>query len=131
MKTYSIDNHTYAIHATSEQGGVWMVHFLWGKKDFRIFLERAGSSSAEAALPGTLHSEATGNLSVSRFQYLYNFEWYEYDRVSGHGLALEEVRWMRGKTRRYVELPQGFLDAAIELARREFGLARAHQGTAA
>lgn len=130
MKTYSIGNETYAIFQTSDQGGVWMVHFFWGKKDFRLYLERASSGVGKGG-GTTLTSEATGPVAVSRLQYLYNFEWYEYDRVSGHGLHLEEVRWLRGKTKRYLELPHNFMDASLELACHEFGLVRQEQGSAA
>lgn len=131
MQTHTIGTDTYAIFDKSDNGGVWMVQFLWGKKDFRIYLERAGSTQSERRLPGLLNSETTGDLAVSRMQYLYNYDWYEYDRVCGHGLAMEEIRWVRGNTKRYLELPKDFLDTAIEITCREFGLNRLEQGSAA
>ena len=73
MQTHTIGTDTYAIFDKSDNGGVWMVQFLWGKKDFRIYLERAGSTPSEKHLPGLLNSESTGNhsaLKLARFKEL-------------------------------------------------------------
>jgi hypothetical protein len=121
VKTHTLGNQTFAIFDTSEKGGVWMVHFIWGKKDFRIFLGRTGSVSVGSA---RLASKAAGEVVVTRLQYLHNFEWFEYVRVGDHGLASEKVLFRRDSTSRYVELPKDFYDIAVELACREFGLER-------
>ena len=122
MNTHTIGNQTFAIFQREEKGGVWMLQFIWGKKDFRIYLGRS-SDGGNAALDGPkLHSEAAGDVVVTRLQYLYAFEWYDYVKVGGHGLANEEVCWRKGKTTRYVELPKNFFDIAVELACLEFGL---------
>ena len=124
MKTHKLNNETYAIFQTTEKGGLWMVHFIWGKKDFRIYLERHPPGSPPPARGPVLHSERTGPVRVERLQYLYNFEWYDYDRLGGHGLNHDEVRWKRGGETRYVELPKDFFDAAVYVACQEFGLER-------
>ncbi len=124
LKTHHIGNNTYAIFAKEERGGVWMLQFIWGKKDFRIYLGRLGDGQNAQHKGPLLHSERDGELTVTRLQYLNAFEWYDYVKVAGHGLANEEVLWRKGNQRRYVELPRNFFDHAVALACREFGLER-------
>ncbi len=127
MTTHTIGNNNFSIFAKEEKGGVWMLQFLWGKKDFRIFLGRKSDGSESHFKAPALHSEEHGALVVTRLQYLNAFEWYDFLRVAGHGLAAEEVGWRHGNKTRYVELPKDFVDIAVELACREFGLKRADQ----
>ncbi len=125
MTTHTIGNNTFAVFSKEEKGGVWMLHFLWGKKDFRIYLGRkADMSGGKPPATLVLDSEEHGEVLVTRLQYLNAFEWYEFVKIAGHGLAMEEVCWAHGNLRRYVELPKGFRDTAVELACREFGLTR-------
>ena len=107
-----------------------MLQFLWGKKDFRIYLGRNRERPGTEAPGPVLRSESHGDLRVTRLQYLNAFEWYDYRKVAGHGLAFEEVCWERGKARRYVELPKDFFETAVELACREFGLQRVDEQAA-
>ena len=125
MKTHTHGNNTFAIFNAEEKGGVWLLQFIWGKKDFRLYLGRSADGENAKLQGPALHSETHGDLVVSRLQYLNAFEWYDYHKVSGHGLANEEVCWRKGKTLRTVELPRDFLDIALALACREFGLRRA------
>lgn len=120
MKTQTFGNQSFAIFDTSDKGGVWMVQFIWGKKDFRIYLGRAGSVSVGPARLKSRNEE----IVVTRLQYLYNFDWHEYVGVGDHGLASEKVQFRSDGARRYVELPKDFYDIAVEIACREFGLQR-------
>ncbi|MBI4081243.1 MAG: hypothetical protein HY423_01400 [Candidatus Lambdaproteobacteria bacterium] len=129
VNVHKFGTETFAIFQTVAKGGIWMVHFIWGKKDFRAYLERVTSSAAEAGHgpPGrgvVLVSPEGERVGMSRLQYLYDFEWFEFDKVGGHGLAHDEVRWQRGKDVRYVELPKDFVETALELACREFRMVR-------
>jgi hypothetical protein len=121
VKTHTFGNQTFAIFETADKGGVWMVQFIWGKKDFRIYLGREGSVSVG---PAKLKSKAKEEIVVTRLQYLYNFEWHEFVRVADHGLASEKVLFKREATHRYVELPKDFYDIAVEICCLEFGLTR-------
>ena len=121
MKTHTIGNQTFAIFETSDKGGVWMIQFIWGKKDFRIYLGRGGSASVG---PARLATAAKEEAVVTRLQYLNNFEWSEFVRVADHGLASEKVQFRKDNAIRYVELPKDFYDIAVELACREFGMTR-------
>ena len=124
MNTHTIGVNTFAIFEKVEKGGVWMLQFIWGKKDFRVYLGRSADGDNAKLHGPVLHSEQHGDVVVTRLQYLYAFEWYDYHKVAGHGLANEEVAWRKGKSVRYVELPKDFLDIAVELACREFGMER-------
>ncbi len=124
MNTHTIANNTYAVFDKADKGSLLMLHFIWGKKDFRIFLERQNASSGKGAHQAVLQSKSSGEYVLSRLQYLYDFEWFDYEGVTGHGLSMEEVRWRREKGVRYLELPQHFYEVAVELACREFGLKR-------
>ena len=69
-------------------------------------------------------SKRDGDYVLSRLQYLYGYEWYDFDKGCGHGLAHDEVRWKKGGAIRYVELPQHFYEVDAEIAGREFELQR-------
>ena len=125
MTRYTLGNETFAIFQKTEKGRVWMLHFLWGKKDFRIFL---GDKNETQGVHGVeLSRDDNTTLVVSRLEYLNAFEWFQYDAVTGHGIAKEEIRWKRERQKRYLELPKGFFESAVELACREFKLKRADQ----
>lgn len=123
MKTYTIGNQVFAIFDSSEKGGVWMVQFIWGKKDFRIYLSRR-STAASSVGHAALKSAAGEELVVGRLQYLYEFEWYDYVKVVEHGLANEKILFRKERASRYVELPRNFYDIAVEITCRVFGLER-------
>ena len=124
MKTKAIGTDTYSIFEKSEKGNLLMLHFLWGKKDFRIFLEPAKTASGDKKTHTVLLKEGSSEIVLTRLQYLYQYEWYEYQKVSGHGLAHDEIQWIKGSALRYLELPQHFYEVAVELACREFKLIR-------
>lgn len=126
MKTHRFENETFFVFETRQDRDQWLVQFIWGKKDFRIHLRpgaATGASSGAHGLPVVL-SPAGEPIQVVALQYLNNYEWYNFDGISGHGLSHEEVRWKHGKARRYVELPKDFLETAVAIACREFGLER-------
>ncbi|MDH4247334.1 MAG: hypothetical protein OEW39_05915 [Deltaproteobacteria bacterium] len=125
LTRHTIENESYAIFQKTEKGRVWMLQFLWGKKDFRVFL--GDKNEATGILPIELTSESRGSLVVVRLEYLNAFEWFQFDGVTGHGIAKEEIRWKRDRQTRYLELPKNFSEVAVELACREFGLQRAGQ----
>lgn len=130
MVTHTIGVNTFAIFEKEQKGGVWMVHFLWGKKDFRIYLGRKIDGAHQNYDGPILFSPEKEVVTVTKLQYLNSFEWYDFLKVAGHGLANEEVCWTLGKQRRYVELPKGFFDIAVALACLEFGLERQPQQVA-
>ena len=41
MKNHTAGGNTFGIFDKEEKGGVGMLHFIWGKKDFRIYLGRS------------------------------------------------------------------------------------------
>ena len=122
MKTHRFDIENFFVFETRQEGDAWMVQFMWGKKDFRVNLRPDGSTGT-AALARVQAPDGRA-LQVTALQYLNNFEWYDYDGVSGHGLRHDEVRWKRGKQKRYVELPKDFFDTAVSIACKEFSLER-------
>ena len=124
MNTHTIGTDTFGIFEKSDKGSLLILHFLWGKKDFRIFLERKAAAAKNKGELAILRGKTGGEYALTQLQYLYDFEWYDYDEVSGHGLAHDEVRWTHGGAVRYVELPLRFYDVAAELACREFRMSR-------
>lgn len=122
MDVHTIGNNTFAVFTKEEKGGVWMLQFFWGKKDFRIYLSRQKGGKKSNAHGTLLRSEKHRDIAVTNLQYLNAFEWYDYQGVAGHGLAYEETRWIKAGKRRYVELPKDFFDLSVELACRVFQL---------
>lgn len=122
QKTYKFGIESYHVFATRQERHGWMVHFVWGKKDFRIWLDHA---HGEGEQPGPVLESPDGErFVVRRLQYLNQFEWYDFDDVVGHGLHHDEVRWRKGRLKRYVELPGDFYDTAAAVACKVFGLER-------
>ena len=124
VDTHTIETDTFAIFEKSEKGNLLMVYFIWGKKDFRIFLEKKGSVGSSDSASPEIHSSKSGTYQLARLEYLFQYEWYTYDKVAGHGLAHDEVRWIKGGAARYLELPSHFLEKALELVCREFNMKR-------
>ncbi len=124
MATQTIGVNVFAIFEKEEKGGVWALHFIWGKKDFKIYLGRKIDGAKPEYHGPVLLAGNKEEVIVSKLQYLNTFEWYDFQGVAGHGLANEEVCWTLGDKKRYLELPKGFHDVAVELACREFGLER-------
>ena len=122
MDVHTIDNNTFAVFAKEEKGGVWMLQYFWGKKDFRIYLSRQKGGKKSNKPGPLLHSEKHGDVGVTNLQYLNAFEWHDYQGVAGHGLANEETCWVKAGKRRYVELPKDFYNLSVELACRVFEL---------
>ena len=128
MKTYTIGNQVFAIFDSSDKGGIWSLQFIWGKKDFRVNLSRRATAPATVG-HAVMASSAGEEVVMSRFQYLYNFEWFDFVEVADHGLASEKIRFRREKITRYVELPKDFYDIAVELACTVFSLKRTDRKT--
>ncbi len=123
MKTHTIGNQVFAVFDRSDKGGIWMVQFIWGKKDFRIYLSRRNTTSHTIG-HAVLKSGGGEDLVVGRLQYLYNFDWYDFDKVADHGLASEKLLFRKERDSRYVELPKDFYDIAVAITCLEFGLDR-------
>ena len=123
MKTHTLETDSYAIFDRQDKGNLLMLHFLWGKKDFRVFLEREGSSVAKVPRV-ILESQESGEYLVTRLQYMFEYEWYDYAGLGGHGLAHDEVRWQLERRTRYLELPQHFFERSVDLVCIEFSLRR-------
>ncbi len=121
VQTIGIQN--FSIFSTSQQQGLWRLHFIWGKKDFCLFLQPQESVRQSNSL-AVLGNNDKLLLTVTRLQYLRGFQWYDYHKVSLHNLAYEEICWKLEGLKHYVELPKDFLDMAIELACRAFDLRR-------
>jgi hypothetical protein len=124
LRSHPFGNENFLVFEARQEPGQWMVQFIWGKKDFRIYLQ-PGPAPAPGGhgLPVVL-SPSGEPVTVTALQYLNNYEWYDFDAATGHGLSHDEVRWTRGKAKRYVELPKDFLDIAVAIACREFRLER-------
>lgn len=123
MKTHTFGTQVFAVFDSSDKGGTRMVHFLWGKKDFRITVGRRTASGA-AVGHAELETESGTELAVAKLQYLLEFEWLDFVAVADHGLASEKVRFQKDKKQRIVELPKDFYDIAVEIACRELDLKR-------
>lgn len=125
MTRYRFGNETFAVFDKFQRGGVWMLQFIWGKKDFRIYLGRHsdyGDSNNKIQGPILISNKKQEKISLTRLQYLNAFLWYDYLRVIGHGLIYEEILWARGQEQRCVELPRDFKAIALELVCMEFRL---------
>jgi len=117
LQTVTIGTDTYGIFKTETHGQEQRVHFLWGKKDFMLTLVPAKGDDA-------VRYSGTKGLAVGQLQYFFGYEWLNYDKVGGHGLAHDEVRWSAEGVVRHVELPKNFRQHAIEVAAQALGLSQ-------
>ncbi len=127
MKTHTFGVETFAIFEKQSNVNSAMLQFIWGKKDFRIYLNPSQNISIPMARTPKLQNPKGDAWVVQNIRFLNQFEWYHYIKVAGHGLSNEEVLWRKGKLRRYVDLPKGFLNIAVELACRELGFHKSQE----
>ncbi len=91
LKTISIENNNYHIFKVESKEGVLEIYFIWGKTDFCSFW----------------HQEQ--NVWIRRKIQIYkNSQWYFYQRISNHGIFLEEVYWKNDQDDLYIDLPKNF-----------------------
>lgn len=119
MKTHTIERESYHIFKKSEAEKMMGLYFIWGKKDFRMYLEPWTEGREENF---RVKTEEGTMYSVSCLEYLYNYEWYAHSGLSGHGLGREENVFQHKDNYRHLETPLHFKQVALELVCREFGL---------
>ena len=131
MNTHIFGTNTFAIFEKKSSGDSASLQFIWGKKDFKIFLNPASNVSKPVEHTPKLLNPKKVAWVVRNLQFLNQFEWYDYVKVAGHGLDNEEVLWRNGRRKHYVDLPKRFLKTAVELAILEFDLKKVHTEVAA
>ena len=94
-----IKNETYQIFKVEKiTGGKTRLHFIWGKTDFRWEGDMKDGKPARDAM-----------------YILRKSVWYRYEKISGHGIFLEETKWTDGKENVFIETPAKLAVTADEL----------------
>ncbi|MBC8259138.1 MAG: hypothetical protein H8E38_08980 [SAR324 cluster bacterium] len=121
MKKFTVDHQNYHIFKTKSGAKTQSVHFQWGKFDFRMTFAGSGKATQRNAALG--FSAADGSqFSVTKFEVLYQNEWFEFVKPTAHGMQLEETLWRRNERDYYVEFPKDLKSAAQEICAEELGL---------
>ncbi|MBQ31008.1 MAG: hypothetical protein CL923_00330 [Deltaproteobacteria bacterium] len=121
MKHHTINRQNYTILKTESGTGQLLLHFMWGKFDFRLFLKPVKAFEAEAKPKHRFQRDGV-YYQVAALQLQHRNQWYEYVKPSAHGLQLEETQWQLEGASHHAEFPKNLLAAACQLAEQELGL---------
>ena len=121
MKHHTINRQNYTSLKTESDSGQLLLHFMWGKFDFRLFLKPVGASEAEAK-PKRSFRRNGAYYQVATLQLQHRNRWYEYVKPTAHGLQFEETLWRLEGASHHAEFPKNLLAVACQLAAQELDL---------
>lgn len=120
--SYQLNNNSYYIFKTEESSSQLMVYFFWAKFDFRIFLHAVERELAEASPKESFQTSEGNYFMVSVLEHKHHDQWYQYERISEHGLSYEETEWHLDNKTHYAEFPKDFYKIAKHIAEKELNL---------
>jgi hypothetical protein len=91
LETISIENNNYHIFKVESKEGLLEIYFIWGKTDFLCSWKKQGE-----------------NWEKKKIQIYKNSQWYDYQKVSHHGVALDESYWKNDHDDLFIDLPKNF-----------------------
>lgn len=120
MNKYNINENNYFIF--DKESDQYMVYFLWGKFDFRLFFRIADEAEAKK-VKKLGYQDQNGKFFVpDKLQHKLFDEWYDFKKVTSHGFTFEEVQWVYGKKVHFAEFPKDLLVNAAKLSAMELDL---------
>ena len=98
LKTITLDNENYHIFKLERKEGILEIYFIWGKTDFRTIWEKSNSAWIRKKL-----------------QIYKKSQWFTYQKVSDHGISLEETYWEGEKDDLLITLPKNISNAGDKI----------------
>ena len=104
MKTFKIvtvNNENYQIVKLEREEGILEIYFIWGKTDFRTIW---------------LHSDSAW--LRKKLQIYKKSQWFTYQKVSDHGITLEETYWEGKDDNLFITLPKDFSNVVNKIFKK-------------
>lgn len=100
LTTVSIENENYHIFKVESKEGILEIYFIWGKTDFRAAWYKK-------------------NIWLRKSIEIYkNSQWYQYQKISNHGIFLEETYWKNNANDLHIDLPKNFTEVISEIFKK-------------
>ncbi len=120
MNKYEVENNSYFIF--DKDSSEYMVCFLWGKFDFRIYFREANSAEVAKKPKISFENESGAYFMVEQLQHQRHGDWYDFQKVTSHGFTFEETMWNYEGKIHYAEFPKELLVVAAKVAAEELDL---------
>ena len=93
LTTINIENDNYHIFRVESKEGILGIYFIWGKTDFCASWYKKK------------------NIWLKKNIQIYKkSQWYDYQKVTNHGILLEETYWKNDSSDLYIDLPKNFVE---------------------
>ena len=124
MKNYTVDHQNYHIFKAESDIDYQLVHFQWGKFDFRMTFSISRKDESLINSKKIYSSQDGNKYSSEKFEVLYHNQWYEYLETTSHGMQFEETLWRRDGKDYYAEFPRDLLNVAKGICVQELKLTK-------
>ena len=122
MKNYTVDHQNYHIFKAESGIDTWLVHFQWGKFDFRMTFLILGNDESQINSKKIYSSQDGSKYASGTFEVLYHNEWYEFVKPTAHGMQFEETLWRSNGKDYYAEFPSNLWNVAEGICVQELEL---------
>ena len=122
MKKYTVDHQNYHIFKAETGIDSQFVHFQWGKFDFRMTFSISEKDESQINSKNMYSSQDGSKYAADKFEVLYHNEWYEFVKLTAHGMQFEETLWRRNDKNYYAEFPRNLWNVAEGICVQELEL---------
>ena len=120
MNRYEIENNSYYIF--DKDASIPLVHFLWGKFDFRLNFRKTDKAEAIASQKLGFQDERGTYFVADNLQLQRHGVWYDFQKVSYHGFTFEETEWKHDGKIHHAEFPKALFQVAATVSAKELGM---------
>ncbi len=120
MNRYEIENNSYYIF--DKDTSIPLVHFLWGKFDFRLNFRKTDKAEAIASKKLGFRDETGTYFVADKLQHQRHGFWYDFQKVSYHGFTFEETEWIHDGKIHHAEFPKALFQIAATVSAKELGM---------
>ena len=124
MKNYTVDHQNYHIFKAESGTDSQLVHFQWGKFDFRMTFLISEKNESQLNFKNIYSSQEGSKYASDKFEVLYHNEWYEFVKPTSHGMQFEETLWRLTGNDYYAEFPRDLWNVAEGICVQELELTR-------
>ena len=122
MKNYTVDHQNYHVFKAESGTESQFVHFQWGKFDFRMTFSISEKDESQINSKNIFSSQDGSKYAADKFEVLYPNEWYEFVKLTAHGMQFEETLWRLTGKDYYAEFPKDLWNVAEGICVQELEL---------
>ena len=122
MKNYTVDHQNYHIFKAESVTDSPFVHFQWGKFDFRMTFSISENNESQINTKNIYSSQDGRKYATAKFEVLYHNIWYEFVKLTAHGMQIEETLWRLNGKDYYAEFPRDLWNIAEGICVQELEL---------